>query len=132
MIKRAVVQTQRKTEVQDVTPLVADFISVIQDGVAIVYTPHTTASLILSEDDDELRNDIVRVAENLLAACRPFTHIKRNNPNAEAHILSALGGTSVAIAIIDGKLDLGTYQNILLLEMDGPKEREIRVKVIEG
>jgi secondary thiamine-phosphate synthase enzyme len=131
MVKFFTVNTESKTAVHNVTTQVSDQLEGVRDGLAVIYVPHTTASLLICEDDAELREDIVCVAENLLQDCRPFAHIKKNNPNAEAHILSAFSGTSIAIPIADGKLDLGTYQNILLLEMDGPKERKVRVSVLE-
>ena len=130
MIAKTTVETHEKAEVINVTDKLAGLIGDISDGLAFFYTPHTTAALLMCEDDDELRDDLVRVAENWLADCRPFKHIRNNNPNTEAHVLSAFGGTGLTVAIENGKLDLGTYQNALLLEMDGPKMREIRCKVI--
>jgi len=126
------VETTQKTEVINVTEALAELIGDVKDGLALFYIPHTTASLIFCEDDAELREDLVRVAEKWLADCRPFKHIRKNNPNTEAHVLSAFGGASLTVAIEDGKLDLGTYQNILLLEMDGPKQRRIRCKVVSS
>jgi secondary thiamine-phosphate synthase enzyme len=102
----------------------------VAGGLALFYVPHTTAALLMCEDDEELRADLVRVARGWLGVCRPFTHIRNNNPNAEAHLLSAFGGHAVAVAIEHGGLDLGIYQNLLLLEMDGPKQREIRCKIV--
>ncbi len=64
--------------------------------------PHTTGTLLMCEDDAGLRNDLARVAENWLAACRPFTHIRKNNPNAEAHILSAFGGHGLTVTVEAG------------------------------
>jgi secondary thiamine-phosphate synthase enzyme len=130
MIRRIYVQTQQRTQVINVTQQLAELVSDISDGLCLFYIPHATAALLVGEDDAELRNDLVRVVQNWLADCRPFAHIRNNNPNAEAHILSALGGNRLPLAIEAGELDLGTYQNVLLLEMDGPKRREIRCKVI--
>ena len=129
MVEKMVVQTQRKVEVINVTQQLGEMVGDVSEGLALFYIPHTTAALLLCEDDIELRNDLVRVAKNWLADCRPFTHIRRGNPNTEAHLLSAFGGTGLTIAIEEGKLDLGAFQNVLLLEMDGPKRREIRCKV---
>jgi len=130
MIKKTTVETHQKVEVINVTQQLTELTGDVSDGIALFYIPHTTAALLMCEDDDKLRDDLVRVAENWLADCRPFKHIRRNNPNTEAHVLSAFGGTGLTVAIEDGKLDLGNYQNALLLEMDGPKQREIRCKVI--
>jgi secondary thiamine-phosphate synthase enzyme len=104
----------------------------VSEGLALFYIPHTTASLLINEDDPELRQDFVKIVENWLEEYKPFAHIKNNNPNTEAHVYSAFGGSRLLVAIINGELDLGKYQNILLLEMDGPKQREIRCKFIIG
>lgn len=125
------VSTTTKTEVVNVTAALAELVSSGKSGIALFSVPHTTAALIVSEDDEELRDDIVKVADGLFAGMRPFKHIKKSNPNAEAHIFSALAGTSVIIGVEKGQLDLGTYQNILLIELDGPKTREIRFTFVE-
>jgi secondary thiamine-phosphate synthase enzyme len=130
MIKKVGVQTKHQVEVLNVTHHVAEMVGDVQAGLARVYLPHTTAALLICEDDKDLRADLVRVAEQWLAGCRPFQHIRRGNPNTEAHILSAFGGTGVTLVIEGGQLDLGAYQNVLLLELDGPKRREIRCKLV--
>ena len=129
-MKTATIQTSQKTEVIDVTRQLAVMIDPVAEGLAHFSLPHTTAALIVCEDDAELREDIVKVAQTLLADLRPFKHRRKNNPNAEAHILSALAGTSLVLAIENGQLMLGTYQNILLLELDGPKTRSIQCTLI--
>lgn len=131
-MKSISVQSSRKTEVINVTDQLAALIGDVADGLAFFSTPHTTAALILCEDDDELRDDIVKAAENLYTGIRPFKHARNSNPNAEAHLLSAMMGTGVVVGITAGKLDLGMYQNVLFVELDGPKRREIRCRVIAG
>jgi secondary thiamine-phosphate synthase enzyme len=132
MIRHSIVETSERTQVVDVTEKALSMVREVVDGLAFFYIPHTTASLLLCEDDSELRADLAKVAGQWLADCRPFRHIRKNNPNTEAHVLSAFGGTGVIVAIDGGRPDLGTYQNILFLEMDGPKKRELRCKIIQG
>ena len=124
------VQSHQAVEIINVTAALHDLVAGVDDGLALFYIPHTTACLIINEDDEELRADFVKVAENWLAGLKPFKHIKNDNPNTQAHVLSAFGGNQVAVAIAAGQLDLGRYQNILLLEMDGPKQREIRCQIV--
>lgn len=119
------ISTQHKTQIIDVTRQCKTMIDKTNNGIAVFNVPHTTAALIICEDDKELREDIVKVAENWLENLRPFQHIRKNNPNAEAHITSAFAGTSITIPIVDGDLLLGIYQTILLLELDGPKDRKL-------
>ena len=103
-----------------------------QHGIAAFSLLHTSAAIIICEDEPDLRDDIVRVAENWLAQHRPFRHGRFGAPNAEAHITSALAGTTLAIPIAKGKLLLGTWQSILLLELDGPRQRKLTCTVIES
>jgi len=130
MIRETAVLTERKVEVINVTQQISDMVGDIENGLALFYLPHTTAALLVCEDESKLRSDLAHVAQNWLANCRPFKHIRRGNPNTEAHLLSAFGGTRLTVAIEEGVLDLGEYQNILLLEMDGPRQRRIRCKVV--
>jgi len=132
MISSITIQTTKRTEVIDVTGQLSAFLGGVRSGIALFNVPHTTAALIICEDDAELREDIIKVAETWLHDLRPFKHIRKNNPNTEAHIMSAAFGTSVILAVEAGRLQLGTYQNVLLLELDGPKARVIQAKVIAG
>ncbi len=120
------VKTTQKAEIVNVTDLLAPLVESIEEGIAVISLPHTSAALIICEDDNELRGDIVRAAQEMFSPLRPFRHLRNNNPNAEAHLLSAFAGTSLTLGILKGKLQLGTYQNVLLLELDGPKTRELQ------
>jgi secondary thiamine-phosphate synthase enzyme len=124
------VTTTQKAEIINVTALLALQVAGIEQGIAVISLPHTSAARIVCEDDDDLRADIVRAAQELFAPLRPFRHIRKNNPNAEAHLISAFAGTSLALGVSQGTLQLGTYQNVLLLELDGPKTRELQCVVV--
>jgi len=132
MIASATVKTSARKEVLCVTDVLRRLAPDEGSGLAYFYAPHTTAALLLGEDDAELRRDLVRAADRWLRDCGPFSHIRKYNPNAEAHILSAFGGNGLVVAVENGRLDLGAYQNALLLELDGPKEREIRAAALVG
>ena len=124
------IKTEKKTQVLNVTSLIVPLVEKVKEGIVIVSIPHTTAALFLAEDDLQLRDDFIKIAENWLKELRPFTHVKSNNPNTEAHVLSALFGSQLVLVIKEGRLDIGKYQNLLFLEMDGPKERQIKIKII--
>ena len=132
MMRHITVATELKTQVLDLTAQCQSMTGKVEHGVAIFHLAHTTAALILCEDDAELREDLATVADNWLRDLRPFQHARRSNPNAEAHILSAFAGASLAIPIVNGKLALGVWQNILLLELDGPKQRTVTCVTIES
>jgi secondary thiamine-phosphate synthase enzyme len=129
-MKQIEVITREPMQVIDVTDRVAELVVGTDDGLAFVSIPHTTAALLLSEDDEELRRDIIRVARHWFQDCGPFEHIRKNNPNTVAHVLSSFAGTSLTIGIANGQLELGTYQRILFLELDGPKIRTIRCRTM--
>jgi secondary thiamine-phosphate synthase enzyme len=128
--KKLVVETRVKVEVLNIMAQVEAAAREVGDGVMLCSIPHTTAALLVCEDDDALRADLVKVAENWLAHLEPFTHRRNDNPNAAAHVLSAFGGFQILVPVSEGKPMLGTYQNVLLLEMDGPKKRELWVHTI--
>jgi secondary thiamine-phosphate synthase enzyme len=130
-MKELEITTEEKMQVVDVTDRIAELVIETEGGIAFVSIPHTTAALLLSEDDEALRRDIIRIAQRWLQDCGSFEHIKKNNPNTVAHVLSSFAGTSLSIGISKGKLDLGTYQRILFLELDGPKTRKIRCRTLD-
>jgi secondary thiamine-phosphate synthase enzyme len=126
------VETKAKAEVQNITEQVASLLSDVKRGLVHVSVPHTTAAVFLAEDDAELREDYVKIATETLGPIRPFKHIRKNNPNTEAHAFSSLLGAALTLVVEEGKPLLGQYQNILLLEMDGPKERSVHVNVFSS
>lgn len=124
------IETTAKIEVINITQLVADRVISLDSGLVHLTVPHTTAALIVSEDDAELRADITRTAAHLFDDLEPFTHIRKGNPNAAAHIFSALAGCTMTLAVEKGQLALGTYQNVLLIELDGPKLRQLVLRFL--
>ncbi len=121
------VSTSQAREIIDLTDKVTAIVQGFADGIVLVSAPHTTVALFLSELDSQLAEDYLRIADRLFEGARPFRHARNNNPNTEAHVLSAMFGTSVTITVAGGKLQLGTYQRIIFFELDGPKERTVRV-----
>lgn len=130
MDRKFIIQTHSKVEVLNIMAQIEAAARDVGGGVLLCAIPHTTAALLVCEDDAELRADLVKVAESWLAHLEPFTHRRNDNPNAAAHVLSAFGGYQLLIPVSQGKPVLGAYQNVLLLEMDGPKQRELWVHVI--
>ena len=119
-------------EILDLTVQVAGLVRELQDGIVMVSVPHTTVALFLSELDDELAADYVKIADKLFSGARPFSHVRNNNPNTEAHVMSAMLGTSITLSLSGGKLALGTYQRVVFFELDGPKQRTVRITHLKG
>ena len=87
--------------------------------------PHTTAALIIGENDPEMLEDYEKVAVELPAPFEPFKHHRNDNRNAAAHVISSFAGTQLTLPVEDGKIVLGTWQRIIFIELDGPKTRTI-------
>jgi secondary thiamine-phosphate synthase enzyme len=125
-----VVRTIRHVEAIDITELL--FGHDMPDGVVLASLPHTTAALVISEADAELLLDFERVASTWALSLEPFQHHKNDNPNAAAHIFSAFVGSQVLLYVENGKPELGRFQRLVLLELDGPKERQVQFRSVSA
>jgi len=124
------VQTRERVVFVDVTAQVAAEASRsgVRDGVVIVYVPHTTAGVTINENaDPSVRADITLALERLVPSDLPFTHLEGN---ADAHVKASLMGSSAAVPLADGRLQLGTWQGIYFAEFDGPRRRRVLVSVL--
>jgi secondary thiamine-phosphate synthase enzyme len=117
------ITTQRAIEALDVTDLVTTLDW--PDGFLLLSVPHTTAALILGENDPEMLEDYEKVATGLPAPFEPFKHHRNDNPNAAAHVISSFAGTQLILPVEDGSVVLGTWQRIIFIELDGPKSRTL-------
>jgi secondary thiamine-phosphate synthase enzyme len=97
------------------------------DGLLLVSVEHTTAAIFLGESGSEMFADYERVASRWIGQHGPFEHERWNPGNAEAHVLSSFIGTQLLLPISDGRLDVGTWQRVIFLELDGPRQRSIAV-----
>ena len=132
MIIEISVASDKKYQIIDITDEVQKVVSDkgIEQGLCIVYVPHATAAIMINENyDPNIGDDILdSLAENIPEG--KWRHDKVDN-NAAAHIKAAIIGPSENIPIKDGKLMLGTWQNIVLADFDGPKRRRIIVQILE-
>ena len=103
----------------------------VQNGVCFLFLPHTTAALTLNENwDPAVPADILHTLEHQTAPSSPaHTHGEGNSP---AHVRSSLFGASQTLLIEGGRLVLGSWQGVFLAEFDGPRERRVFVKIMEG
>ena len=125
------IKTQKKTQGIDITGNVNEALPAGTDGVLFMFCPHTTVALTIGESEQDLLGDLERTATRLLEGCRPFRHARKGNPNAPAHLFGGLMGASGLAPVEDGRLSLGTHQSVILLELDGPKERRVWLQLIK-
>lgn len=129
-MKTIEISTKCRDELIDITRDVSEIIraSDISDGICLVYTPHTTAGITINENaDPDVRTDIIKGLSHLNFESVRFKHMEGNSP---AHLKSTLTGCSEHIIIEKGRPVLGTWQGIYFCEFDGPRSRQVFVKII--
>ena len=101
----------------------------VQGGVCHIFVPHTTCGLAINENaDPDVRRDVIAKLNESVSENFPYRHSEGNSP---AHIKSILVGPSLTVFIEEGCLQLGTWQGLYLCEYDGPRSREVWVKIIK-
>ncbi len=126
------VKTNARSELRDITQDVARVIkqSGIQSGICHLYVPHTTAGICINEAaDPDVAVDIANALDRLVPRDAGYKHFEGN---ADSHVKATLVGASETIPIEGGQLALGRWQGIFFCEFDGPREREVNVKIISG
>ncbi len=101
----------------------------IETGMAMVYSPHTTTAIIINENEPGLKEDILKLL-NLMVPRERYAHDLIDN-NARSHLQAIVLGNNVCMPIEDGGLALGTWQSVFFVELDGPRNRRITVRIID-
>ena len=121
------VSTERLKEVVDLTERIQSLIrrAKIRDGLCALFITHTTAALTTGEIGEGTEQDLLEVVEQIIPSIR-FRHA--HDPlHAWSHMAASILGPSLTLPVADGQLALGTWQSVLLVELDGPRERTVRV-----
>lgn len=92
----------------------------INNGIANIFTKHSTSAITINENEKGLLRDFEKVLKDLVKEKDDYEHDFIDN-NAASHIRAFLFGSSETIPIVDGRLDLGTWQSIFFIELDGPR-----------
>ena len=129
--KEIPVSTARTIQLKNITPEISRIVkeSLIDDGICFVFCPHTTAGLVINENADP---DVVADMERAFPLAVPdvrFDHMEGNSP---AHYLTCITRPSLQIIVENGNLALGRWQGIFFCEFDGPRQRKVWVKILEG
>jgi len=124
-------KTHAREEFLDITRDVRSAVrnSGIENGIALVFVPHTTAGVTINENSDpDVKEDILMGLKKMVPDSLAWRHAEGNSP---AHVKAGLVGSSIQIIVEDGDLRLGTWQGIYFCEFDGPRDRNVFVKVFE-
>jgi secondary thiamine-phosphate synthase enzyme len=126
------VKTDRRTQLVDVTDRVARIVadSGVSSGVCYVFVPHTTAAVTMNERfDPDVATDVEGAFDRLIPQKGPYRHAEGNS---DSHMKAILVGASATIFVENGKLALGRWQGLFFCEFDGPRDRQMQVKVVAG
>ncbi|MCX5701343.1 MAG: secondary thiamine-phosphate synthase enzyme YjbQ [Candidatus Omnitrophica bacterium] len=130
-MERLSLKTNKRSELVDITGKIQALISKaeISSGVCLIFCPHTTAGLTINENaDPSVKSDIINTLNKVIPEGAGYAH---SEGNADSHVKSSLFGSSLSIFIEGGKLILGIWQGIYFCESDGPRQREVWVKMIK-
>ncbi len=124
------ISTRKRLEFVDITLQINEFVndSGIEDGTVLIFTEHTTSGLTINENESGLISDMENILKKLVPEDR-YEHDRIDN-NADSHLRSLLLEHSLLLPVSDKKLQLGTWQRIFFVELDGPRSRNISVRVI--
>jgi len=125
------VASRHRRQLIDITSFVQKAVeaSEVVDGVCHVFIPHTTAAPLVSENaDPAVGDDVLAALEKMVPAIR-FRHAEGNS---DAHLFAALIGPGLVLPISNGELTLGRWQAVFLLELDGPRRREVWITCLRA
>ncbi len=126
------IRTTGRTQMIDISSQVAKALkeSQVREGLLVVYAPHTTAAVTINENaDPSVQEDILSTLNRMIPLNGPYQH---GEGNSAAHVKSTLVGSSQTILIEGGGLKLGTWQGIFFCEFDGPRTRNLWIKILPG
>lgn len=137
---RLSVDTAAAIDLVNITPLIQAQVKTtgIQHGQATIFSCHTTTAIIVNEDEARLRTDIATYLRQLAPPQNRYLHndlhlreVPPDEPiNAHSHLMAITLGNSAVVPILQGQLALGTYQSVLLVELDGPRsDRQVLVQL---
>jgi secondary thiamine-phosphate synthase enzyme len=129
MLKEISVESKERNEMIDITEEIKSIIleSKVFSGICVLYTPHTTAGIIINENaDPDVKNDLLNALEKMV----PNINFQHSEGNSDSHLKSALVGKDKTLIIKNSELVLGTWDSIYFMEADGPRRRKVFVKIL--
>lgn len=131
--KEIVINTNKRREFINITPQVEQALreSGIKEGLLLCNAMHITASVFINDDEKGLHQDFEKFLEKL-APEKPYDQYMHNGyeDNADAHLKRTIMGREVVVAVTNGKLDFGTWEQIFYGEFDGKRPKRILIKII--
>jgi secondary thiamine-phosphate synthase enzyme len=124
------VETHARVEFKDITDVVQKVVieSETQSGTCFLFVPHTTAAILINENDDPaLRKDLDDFLKSMAPRDGNYHH---SDDNCDAHLKAAVIGNSKMLLVENGRLLLGRWQGVFFCEFDGPRRRDLHIKIV--
>jgi secondary thiamine-phosphate synthase enzyme len=131
MFKELKIESKKRNELISITAKVENVVnnSGINTGICVVYAPHTTAGIIVNENaDPDVKTDLLDALEKMV----PKINFKHSEGNSDSHLKSLICGKEKSLIVEKGSLKLGQWDGLYFAEFDGPRDRKIYVKIVEG
>ncbi len=127
MHSQLTIATRQKRELIDITDQVEAVVarSGLREGLCLVFIQHTTAALVINDVSDGFIHDFLLTLDGL--PDRRYTHLHAGPQHPKDHILGAALGESKTLPVVDARLAFGTWQRLYLVELDGPRQRQVLV-----
>ena len=124
--------TSKRIEFINITGKVEQAVkkSGIKEGLVLVNAMHITASVFINDEEEGLKQDFVKWLHKLVDVKEDYKHNLTGEDNAYAHLMRTIMGREAVVAITDGKLDFGPWEQIFYLELDGMRKKRVLIKVI--
>jgi secondary thiamine-phosphate synthase enzyme len=126
------VQTKQKREFMNITPNVREAAekSGIRDGLVLVSSLHANSGILINDEEPGLLQDIDEWANRLAPHGDQYHHSPRSESNASTHLQALLLNHQAIVSVVDGKLELGPWQQVIYAELDGQRPKRILIKVL--
>ena len=124
--------TKNRIEFINITNKVEELVkkSGIKEGLVLVNAMHITASVFINDEEPGLKQDFVEWLHKLVDVKKDYKHNLTGEDNAYAHLMRTIMGREVVVAVTNGKMDFGPWEQIFYLELDGQRKKRVLVKVI--
>ncbi len=130
--KKISVKTQKRREIVNITSHVEQAVrdSGIKEGICLVNSMHITSSVFVNDEESGLKQDFLKWLEDIAPQNPDYQHHQTGEDNADAHLKRTIMGREVVVAITQGQLDFGPWEQIFYGEFDGQRDKKILIKII--
>lgn len=130
--KHLIICTKENKEIVNITSKVEEEIvkSKIKEGLCLINSMHITSSVFINDEEAGLKKDFLKWLEQLAPQNLDYLHHNTGEDNADAHLKRTIMGREVVVAITNGKLDFGPWEQIFYGEFDGQRDKKVMIKII--